>query len=141
MTRAIASLLFVLACTLAACGKSSGTGAEAPVADTPISVTERHFDCLIRGDLDGVLATSEGERAAMFAPPNGESAVEGFVTMFQQFTIDRVEASDENITGDSATVLMRFMPRDPSSHVAPAFSLPVEIRLQKFDGKWKVVGT
>lgn len=125
-----APFLMVLALlALSACGKSPG------------SVAREYVDCTVRGDLAGMRALCAGEAAEKLAKPEAAFAASMASSILEQMGgLNGCETVEETIDGDSATVLVRLVPKQPDSEAAKLFDTPKPVYMKRIDGQWKVVG-
>jgi len=125
----LALALCVILPFLVGCGKSPG------------HVAREYVDCTIRGDLAGMRALCAGEAAEKLAQPQAVFAASMSVSILEQMGgVSGCEVVEEMIVGDTATVVLRLLPKQPDSEAAKVFAEPRPVYLSRIDGAWKVTG-
>lgn len=125
----IVALTLTATLLLAGCGQSPG------------NVARDYVDCTVRGDLAGMRALSAGEAAEKLAKPQAAMAASMAASMLENMGgVSGCEIVEETTEGDSATVVIRLLPKQPDSKAAALFAEPKPVYLKKIDGQWKVTG-
>jgi hypothetical protein len=84
---------------------------------------------------------SAGEAAEKLAQPQAAFAASMAVSILEQMGgVSGCEIVEETIDGDSATVVLRLLPKQPDSEAAKVFAEPKPVYLKRIDGAWKVTG-